>query len=112
MDLETFSTALEESTTLPVAYHHFQKGKAPALPYVIYYETGREDDRADNGVWYKITEVTIELYADRKSPDVEQTVEDFLESLEIPYDKMEDWIDEEKMYMNVYDIEITGDKNG
>ena len=33
---------------LPITYYQWQKGSAPAPPYLIYYYPNRDDFRADN----------------------------------------------------------------
>ena len=63
---------------------------------------------ADNKVWQKIKQLNIELYTDEKSPETEETIEDILDSYEIPYEKSEYWIESEKMYEVLYQTEILG----
>lgn len=63
---------------------------------------------ADNKVWQKINQLNIELYTDEKSPETEETIEDILDSYEIPYEKSEYWIESEKMYEVLYQTEILG----
>ena len=63
---------------------------------------------ADNKVWQKINQLNIELYTDEKSPETEETIEEILDSYEIPYEKSESWIESEKMYEVLYQTEILG----
>ena len=59
-------------------------------------------------VWQKIDELNIELYTDKKDPDIESKIEDILTAHELPYEKSEVWIEDEKMYEVLYQTEIIG----
>ena len=50
--------------------------------------------------------VNVELYTDRKSPELEQKLEDALDGASIFYDKTELYIKEEKLFEVLYEIEI------
>lgn len=90
---------------IPVAYHHFNK--ATSLPYIVYYETNTDNVFADNKVWAKCITIEIELYTEYKDINLESDLEDLLNYNEIPYEKInETYIDDEKMYENVYQIEL------
>lgn len=93
-----------KSTGLEVAYHHFNK--PPSLPYIVYLQTGSDNFGADNKVYQKINNYQIELYSDYKNPETEQVLEDTLDNNGIFYDKFEDYIESEKLYMVVYQIQI------
>ncbi|GAB2025813.1 hypothetical protein OfM1_18850 [Lactovum odontotermitis] len=110
MDLESFSAQLSSVTGLPIAYHHFPKGDKtytpPAPPFMIYYFNEDVSVLADDGSYYTIRSVTVELYTDRKEPEIEQKISDFFANLEIVPSHAEEWIDEEKMYMQIYDFDL------
>jgi hypothetical protein len=61
---------------------------------------------ADNGVYFKISQLNMELYTDKKDPELEEKLEDILTAHEIPWEKSEVWIDSEKMYEVLYQTEI------
>ena len=61
---------------------------------------------ADNGVYFKISQLNMELYTDKKDPELEEKLEDILIAHEIPWEKSEVWIDSEKMYEVLYQTEI------
>ena len=50
--------------------------------------------------------MTIELYTDNKSFDLEERVEDALAGAGLTYARSETYIDTEKLYMVVYSTEI------
>ncbi len=93
---------------IPSAYDHFAEGESPDPPFICYLCPGSDNFGADGKVYYKIDEVSIELYTDEKSPATEQKVEAVLDKHGIFYDKTETWIDSEKLYEVIYEFEIGG----
>ena len=51
-------------------------------------------------------QLDIELYTDRKSPDTEQIIEDVLTEYQIFYKKSEIWIESERLYEVLYEVEV------
>lgn len=90
----------------PYAYDHFAEGESPDPPFICYLLPGSENFAADGVVYYKISEVHLELYTDKKDLSVEQAVEDVLDQQGIFYTKSETWIDSEKLYEVLYTFEM------
>lgn len=57
-------------------------------------------------MYYKISRVNVELYTDKKDLNAEQKVEDALDAASIFYAKSEVWIDSEKLYEVLYEMEV------
>lgn len=95
-----------KATGMPVAYHHWEVGEVPALPYLIYYENSSNNTYADNMAYTKIPEVTVELYTDRKDPETEARLETVLDENEIPYTWYESWLESEEMFLRGYEFEL------
>ena len=91
---------------IPFAYDHFAEGECPEPPFICYLFPGSDNFGADGKVYYKINNVNIELYTDKKEPSVEQELEDALDAASIFYDKTEVWIDSEKLYEVLYQFEM------
>lgn len=91
---------------LPNAYHHFVEGEAPNPPYVVYLYPRADNFSADGFAYYKINLLHIELYTDLKSLELEKAVEDVLERHGIFYAKSEVWIESEKLYEVLYEMEV------
>ena len=89
-----------------VAYRAFPKGKAPALPFICYMATQTSNFKADNKVYTVIQSVDIELYTKRKDVTTEALVESALDNANIVWDKYEDYITDEDMYMITYETEV------
>ena len=93
---------------IPSAYDHFAEGEAVDPPFITYLLPGTDNFAADGKVYYKISDVHIELYTDAKDPEVESTVEAVLDEHSIFYDKTEVWIDTEKLYEVLYSFQMEG----
>ena len=90
---------------IPSAYDHFAEGESPDPPFITYLLPESDNFAADGKVYFRITEVHIELYTDEKNPEVEVLVETVLDAHGIFYDKTEVWIDSEKLYEVLYSFE-------
>ena len=55
-----------KSTGFPYAYDHFAEGEAPDPPFLCYLLPGSDNFSADGKVYYRISEVRVELYTDQK----------------------------------------------
>lgn len=99
-------TNMLKGAGLPLAYDHFAEGESPEPPFLIFLFPGSDNMFADNGVYFKISQLNMELYTDKKDPELEEKLEDILTAHEIPWEKSEVWIDSEKMYEVLYQTEI------
>ena len=93
---------------LPSAYDRFAEGEAPQFPYLLYLIPANNNFAADNRAYFKVNEVHIELYTDRKDLSAEQQVEAVLDRHSIFYDKSEVWIESEQLYevLFIFDLEV------
>ena len=83
---------------IPFAYDHFAEGESPAPPFLCYLLPGSDNFAADGRVYYKMSEVRIELYTDFKDVSLEEKVIAVLDNHGIFYEQSEVWIEEEKLY--------------
>jgi hypothetical protein len=97
-----------EEIGLPFAYHHFAEGESPDPPFICFLTSGSDNFAADGRDYFKINQINIELYTDRKDPDLEDSVEAVLDEHGIFYQKTEVWIDSEKLYEVLYQFEMEG----
>ena len=105
MTYDDITNMLKEAG-LPLAYDHFAEGESPEPPFLIFLFPGSDNMFADNGVYFKISQLNMELYTNKKDPELEEKLEDILTANEIPWEKSEVWIDSEKMYEVLYQTEI------
>jgi hypothetical protein len=96
---------------IPFAYDHFSEGESPDPPFICYLLPGSDNFSADGRVYFKITDVRIELYTDTKDLTAESKLETVLDTHGIFYNKDETWIDSEKLYEVLYQfkLEVTCD---
>ena len=98
--------ALIAEIDIPSAYDHFAEGESPDPPFITYLLPRSDNYSADGRVYFRITEVHIELYTDAKDPTVEGQIEIVLDRHGIFYDKTEIWIEAEKLYEVLYASEM------
>ena len=102
-ELEKLKNQLE-TTGLPLAYRAFPEGEAPPLPFLCYLIISSDSLFADGVVYYSANVVRVELYTKEKDPITEDKVEQALSSY--LWDKTEEYIDSEKCYQIIYEIEV------
>lgn len=95
-----------KSIGLPVQYHHFTDPPTP--PYLVYLFAYSNDLMADNINYQDISNFQVELYTKTKDLTSEKRVEDKLKELQLPYSKIETWIDTEKLFQVIYEIQLIG----
>ena len=85
-----------KSLGLPITYYEWEKGKVPDLPYLVYYETGKDIFYADNESYYLRNVITVELYTDYKDEELEALLESFFNAQNISLINVEEnfWSDE------------------
>ncbi len=103
MTLTELRAALETSG-YSVAYRAWPEKAAPPPPFICYLVTGSNNLHADGEVFYSTLEVQVELYTRAKEPEVEAKVEAALQGFS--WEKTEQYIDTERCYMILYEIEV------
>lgn len=95
------------SVGLPYAYDHFEEDDTPGQPPFICFTYPASDNFfADDSVYQKIRQLSIELYTNTKEPKLEKRVEDALDAAGLPYNSSEMYISSEKMYMVTWGTSI------
>ena len=87
-----------EEMGIHFAYDHYAEGESPDPPFLCYLLPGSDNFAADGRVYYKMSEVRIELYTDFKDVSLEEKVTAVLDNHGIFYEQSEVWIEEEKLY--------------
>ena len=99
-------TDILQALGIPFAYDHFAEGESPEPPFICYLLPASDNFAADGQVYFKATEVHIELYTDTKDVGLEASVEAVLDEHDIFYDKSEVWIESERLYEVLYSFEM------
>ena len=105
MSYEEIAEMMQE-IGLPFAYHHFAEGESPKPPFLLFLSPGENTFGADNLMYFSFKRLNIELYTDVKSPEIERQVEDVLTQHGIYYTKTETWIESERLYEVLYEVEV------
>lgn len=103
MTPEQLKTILDASG-IPFAYHHWAVEKRP--PYGVYLYVYDSKFYADGVLYYSTEHCQVEVYTDKKDPGLEQRIEAVLASAGIGYDKSESYIESEKLFEILYEIEV------
>ena len=98
--------ALIASFGFPSSYNHFPEKDAPAPPFVCFYYDQQDNFDADNTAYQRIASLSIELYTDNKDITAESVVEAVLIANDMPYVKNESYIENERLYLNLYETEV------
>ncbi|MEF2965036.1 hypothetical protein V3851_04265 [Paenibacillus sp. M1] len=91
----------------PVVYSHFSTDPAP--PYLVYVFAYSDDMMADNLNYLGINNFQVELYTTKKDLAAEKLVKDKLKELELPYTQTEAWIEDDKLFQNIFEIQLIGE---
>ena len=91
---------------LPYAYYQFPDNTEQPTPFVCFYIEANDDMYADDENYTNIAELTIELYTDNKSYELEEKVESVLREHELSWVKSEAYIPAEKMFEEIYIMEV------
>ncbi|MEK5390211.1 hypothetical protein NSQ59_07475 [Margalitia sp. FSL K6-0131] len=108
MNLAEFKKIIDQ-IGFPVTYSHFTPttdNPVPQPPYICYLVDGNPNFIADNKVFYKITDVTIELYTLKKDLAAEAKIEKVLDDHEIPYVSYGTFIESEKLFQIIYEVRL------
>lgn len=87
---------------IPVAYLQFSKPQK--LPFIAYLEAGTEIQGADNYNLFRRTTIRIELYFEKKNPELERKIESLFRSVEITKDG-DIYLENESMFMTLFSFE-------
>lgn len=89
-----------------MAYHHFAEGEAPTPPFLLYLSPGSDNFSADGRVYWKVSQLDVELYTNLKDPELEERLETVLDAAGLFYNKTESYIDSERLYEVLYEMEV------
>ncbi len=91
---------------LPFAYRRFRpfKGRPlPEPPYIVWYIDEEQDFGSDSENLLKRQKITVELYSKNKDRENEAKLEHMLKFTD--FDKWEDYVEREKLYVVLYEFE-------
>lgn len=95
-----------KSLGFPVAYSSFTTSPSP--PFITYQFAYDDDFMADGYNFADISNFQVELYTKFKDIAAEKLVQDKFKELKMPYRKNEAWLDSEKLFQIIYEIQLIG----
>lgn len=98
----SFIKALLDQLEIPVAYDHFKEKINP--PFVAYREIKPESFMADDYNYFNYLSFEVELGTSKKDIELESKIETLFFNNKIPFEKEEDWDEQEKFYRIIYTI--------
>ena len=105
MKYEDIKTMLG-ATSMSATYYEWPIGHVPDLPYLVWYLPGSQNFTADDKVYQKIDTLNVELYTEEKDFTTEAIVEGVLNANYMAWDKVETYIESERMYQVLYTMEV------
>lgn len=105
MTPEQFNQRLNE--IVPARYRVWKE--KPPVPFAVFYEEETENFAADGIVYMRFVAITIELYTREKRPELEQKIEMMLDENKVFWDRLESYIDSEKLLMVSYSFTVKGE---
>lgn len=104
MEIKELGELLEK--VYPTAYWSFPEKKAPAMPYLVFFEDASNNFAADNRVYHHRKSISVELMTKIKDPAAEKAVEKAFDDAEIYWEKTETHLDDEDAYEVIYTLEV------
>lgn len=98
---ETDLFTLLNSINIPVAYDHFINDDT-IPPFILYRNDDTDTFKADDKTYHKDNNYIIDLVTDKKDVALEEQLETLLDNNNLPYDKFEDYINNEKIFQIRY----------
>ena len=95
-----------EELGIPYAYDHFAEGESPKPPFVIFYYPRTLNFAADGIAYFKKNVLNVEVYTDEKDIELEERIEAVFERHGLFFVKTEVWIESEKLYEVLYEMEV------
>ena len=89
----------------PTAYYQFPiPGQEP--PFICFYVDGSADLQADNINYQKIDRLVVELYTRDKDFDLESQLEEAFRDHMLTWERTEQFLDDERIWMEVYNLNV------
>src|SRR5690554_2243531 len=105
MTLAELATILK-STGYHVSYSHLISNNVPPPPFLTYQVDDSANFFADNRVYNKLSNISIELYTYKKHLEAEAAMESALDANHLVYETTEIWIEAEKLFQKIYEIGV------
>lgn len=96
------------SAHVPCAHMAWPAGKAPGLPWAVFYEERSDDFFADDAAYAGASRWRVELYERYGDGALEDALAESLEGLFGPVDRVESWVGSEQCLMTAFSFKDFG----
>ncbi|MCD8074639.1 MAG: hypothetical protein LUF27_06335 [Lachnospiraceae bacterium] len=83
-----------------------ETSQSPDPPFLVILYSSADNFAADGIVYFSSNVLHLELYTDKKDVELEETVEAALTGQGLYYEKSEVWIESERLYEVLYEMEV------
>lgn len=104
-EVKSMLSAIQSELGIPFTYYAF-KEPAPKLPYITFDYPSSRNIPASDTVYQRVDDLVITLYTKNKDFELEESVESFFKSYKLVWDKTEDYVESEDMFVMTYETEI------
>lgn len=89
----------------------FEKFDSPPTPPFVAIRSSRDSSvNMDNQNYLDIPGYFVECYSNKRDPLTETKIQNLLRELRLPFFKSQTWIESEKLYQVVYEIQLIGEE--
>lgn len=109
MTREEIATMIEEIATeigCDFAYHHFEEGQNPVLPFLVFDYPSDDNINADNSAYVDTSELNIYLCSDYVDFDSEAIIKRIMSENNLGFTANRDYIKKEYMYQTTFLSEV------
>ena len=91
---------------LPTAYDHFEEDTVNSVspPFIVYADDSPTTKKAEDKTWFKHNNFIVTLITEKKDVALESQLEALFDSNDIPFDREEYYISDERIYNIRYTI--------
>ena len=94
--------AMVASIGVPYAYYQFPENTGQEPPFVCFLFPESKDFYADDRAYAPMSKLVLELYTDNKDFTLESAVERALTENGLAWKREEEYLDSERMFLQVY----------
>lgn len=107
MSMEEKIEAILDDIGLSYKFYQFDEEEGVPPPFIVYTTPSTSNFNADDRVYLKQQNITIEYYFDKKDFSIEKQIEDTFDKHDICWERTDEiYIDSEKMFVIYYDFQL------
>ena len=94
--------AMVAAVGVPYAYYQFPENTGREPPFICFFFPESQDFYADNCAYAPAVKLVMELYTDNKDFTLEAAVERVLTENGLAWKREEEYLDSERMFLQIY----------